>query len=79
MFRMPAPTTFTYINPTISINSTNIRFSSKCDEQQTFILKSRILTVDRASNEILIFLTDNQIVQLIDCPQETYSLIVDSL
>ncbi len=56
-----------------------MRFANKCDEKEVFVPKSRVLSVERTDNEILIFLTENQIVQLMDCPKETYALIIDSL
>lgn len=56
-----------------------MRFANKCDEREVFIGKSRVMSVERADNEILIFLTENQIVQLIECPRETYALIIDTL
>jgi len=79
MFRMPVVNTFTFYNPTISITTNGMRFANKCDEREVFVPKSRILSVERADNEILIFLTENQIVQLIDCPKEAYGLIIDTL
>lgn len=79
MFRMPVTNTFTFYNPTITITANGMRFSNKCDEREVFIGKSRVMSVERADNEILIFLTENQIVQLIECPRETYALIIDSL
>lgn len=79
MFRMPVTNTFTFYNPTITITANGMRFANKCDERETYINKSRVLSVERADNEILIFLTENQIVQLMECPREIYGLIIDSL
>lgn len=79
MFRMPVTNTFTFYNPTITITTNGMRFANKCDEREVFIGKSRVMSVERADNEILIFLTENQIVQLIECPRETYALIIDTL
>ncbi len=73
-----APTVFTYHHPHIEYMTAGIKFSDKCGEESTFIFKTRILSIDRRADEILIFLTENQIVQLVDLKsvRDTYDSII---
>jgi hypothetical protein len=73
-----APTVFTYCNPMIEYISAGIIFSAKCNDESTFIFKNRIMSIDRRDQEILIFLTENQIVQLVDLysVRDTYDCII---
>ncbi len=76
-----APTVFTYEDPKIEFLATGIKFSDKCNDESTFIFKSRVLAVDRRADEILIFLTDNQILQLVGIKaiRDTYDSIISWL
>lgn len=76
-----APTVFNYSNPVIDYMMAGIKFSTKCNDESTFIFKHRILSIDRRADEILIFLTENQIVQLVDLPsvRDTYHTIIEWL
>lgn len=76
-----APTVFTYCNPKVDYMTAGIKFSAKCNDESTFIFKHRVLSIDRRADEILIFLTENQIVQLVDlpCVRDTYDHIIDWL
>ena len=76
-----SPTVFSYSKPTIDYMSMGIKFCSKCDELCTFVFKSRIISIDKQNDEILIFLTDNQIVQLtqLENTNETYNAIIQWL
>ncbi len=73
-----APTVFTYEDPKIDYLTTGIKFSGKCNDESTFIFKSRVLSVDRRADEILLFLTDNQILQLVGlkATRDTYDAII---
>ncbi len=73
-----APTVFTYSAPIIDYMIMGIKFCSPCEESCTFAFKSRIISIDKQNDEILIFLTDNQIVQLthLQNANETYNSII---
>lgn len=73
-----APTVFTYEDPKIAYLTVGIKFSGRCEEDSTFILKTRILSIDRHIDEILIFLTENQIIQLVGLKavRDTYDEII---
>ncbi len=75
------PTVFTYSHPKIEYMTAGIKFSDRCNDEATFIFKHRVLSVDRRGEEILIFLTENQIVQLVDLPavRDTYENIINWL
>lgn len=72
---------FAFANPEITITATAFTFAGKCDENKSFVLKSRIITIDKRGNEILLFLTESTIIQLYDLPssRDTYDLIVSNL
>lgn len=74
-----APTVFTYSDPIIDYLASGIKFSAKCEEDCTFVFKTRIISIDRRAEEILIFLADNQIVQLVGLksPKDIYNSIID--
>ncbi len=76
-----APTVFTYNNPAIDYTAAGIKFCSRCNESCTFAFKSRIISVDKQGNEILIFLTDNQIIQLTELNDTAaiYYKIIDEI
>lgn len=76
-----APTVFTYSKPIIDYMTIGIKFCSRCEESCTFVFKSRIISIDKQNDEILIFLTDNQIVQLtqLENTNETYNAIIQWL
>ena len=77
-----APTVFTYENPIIDYLIAGIKISQRCEEDSTFIFKNRIITIDKRGDEILIFLTDNQIVQLVGFKgnsKDTYDAIINWL
>lgn len=79
---MPSsPTVFTYNNPIIDYLVTGIKFCSRCNESCTFAFKHRIISVDKQGNEISIFLTDNQIIQLTDLNDTSaiYYKIIDEI
>ncbi len=60
------PTVITYEHPKIDFLTAGIKFSGRCEEDSTFILKTRILSIDKRADELLIFLTENQIIQLVE-------------
>ena len=77
-----APTVFTYEDPRIDYLTAGIKFSQRCEEDSTFVFKSRVLSIDRRADEILIFLTENQIVQLVDLKgksRDIYDAIINWL
>ena len=73
-----APTVFTYEDPQIDYLAAGIKFSQRCDQDSTFVFKSRVLSIDRRADEILIFLTENQIVQLVGLKgtRDTYDALI---
>lgn len=73
-----APTVFTYENPNIQYMDIGIKFSDKCGDECTVVFKNRIISIDRRAEEILIFLTENHIVQLVGlkCLRDTYDAII---
>jgi hypothetical protein len=73
-----APTVFTYEDPQIDYSTTGIKFSGKCNDESTFVFKTRVISIDRRADEILLFLTDNQIIQLVGLKavRDTYDAII---
>ncbi len=73
-----APTVFTYEDPKIDYLTSGIKFSGRCEEDSTFVFKNRVLSIDRRSDEILLFLTENQIIQLVGLKavRDTYDAII---
>jgi hypothetical protein len=73
-----SPTVFTYSAPIIDYMTMGIKFCSPCIYSCTFVFKSRVISIDKQNDEILIFLIDNQIVQLTDLQNtnETYNAII---
>lgn len=74
-------TVFAYENPTINISTKGFTFSAKCDERSTYVPLSKVSSVDRIGDTILIFFGDNSIVQLNDLPhvRDTYDLLIAAL
>ena len=72
------PTVITYEDPKIAYLTAGVKFSGRCEEDSTFILKNRILSVDKHVDEILLFLTENQIIQLVGLKavRDTYDEII---
>ncbi len=75
------PTVITYEHPKIDFLTAGIKFSGHCEEDSTFILKTRILSIDKRADELLIFLTENQIIQLVELKniRDTYDNIINWL
>ncbi len=75
------PTVITYEDPKIDFLTAGIKFSGRCEEDSTFILKTRILSIDKRADELLIFLTENQIIQLVELKniRDTYDNIINWL
>ena len=75
------PTVITYEHPKIDFLTAGIKFSGRCEEDSTFILKTRILSIDKRAEELLIFLTENQIIQLVELKniRDTYDNIINWL
>ncbi len=73
-----APTVFTYEDPKIEYLAAGIKFSGKCNDESTFVFKSRVLSIDRRADEILLFLNENQIIQLVELKaiRDTYDEII---
>ncbi len=73
-----APTVFTYANPKIEYLSVGIRFSGQCEVDSTFVFKNKVMSVDKRGDELLIFLTENQIIQLVELKniRDTYDNII---
>lgn len=76
-----APTVFTYEDPRIDYRPAGIMFTVHCEDDCTFVFKNRIITVDKRGDEILLFLTDNQIVQIVGLKaiRDTYDAIIQWL
>ncbi len=72
---------FAFSNPTITVDTASFTFAGKCDDNKTFVPKSRVITVDKRGDELLLFLTESTIIQLYDLPnsRDTYDLIVGAL
>lgn len=73
---------FAYSNPTISIVAgRSIQVAAKCDERISLIQVANITTLDRAGEQVLIFLKDGSIVQLYDLPSpaDTFDLLKSAL
>lgn len=72
---------FAFSNPNITVGANSFTFAGKCDEQKTFVPKSRVITVDKRGDEVLLFLTESTIIQLYELPssRDTYDLIVGAL
>ena len=73
---------FAYSNPTISIVvGRSIQVAARCDERISFVLVSQITTLDRAGDQVLIFIKDGSIVQLYDLPNvaDTFDLLKSAL
>lgn len=72
---------FAFCNPKITVSETSFTFAGKCDEQMTYVPKSRVITVDKRGDEVLLFLTESTIIQLYDlpCSRDTYDLIIAAL
>jgi hypothetical protein len=75
------PPVFAYDNPTIKVSDKGYTFSAKCDERRTYVPLSKVSSVDLAGDTILIFLTDDSIVQLneLSNSRETYDLLIGAL
>ena len=75
------PTVITYEHPKIDFLTAGIKFSGRCEEDSTFIFKSRILSIDKRADEILIFLTESQIIQLVGLKsiRDTYDELIQHL
>ena len=73
-----APTVFAYEDPRIDYLAAGIKFSQRCDQDSTFVFKNRVLSIDRKADEILIFRTENQIVQLVGLKaiRDTYDSLI---
>jgi hypothetical protein len=75
------PPVFAYDNPAIKVSDKGFTFSAKCDYRSTYVPLSKVSSVDLAGDTILIFLTDDSIVQLNELPnsRDTYDLLIGSL
>jgi len=76
------PQVFAYSNPTIKVvPGQSIEVAAKCDERVSFIPVSRIVSLDRAGDQVLIFLKDGSIVQLYDLQSvaDTFDLLKSAL
>lgn len=76
------PQVFAYSNPTISIVvGRSIQVAARCDERVSFVQVANITTLDRAGDQVLIFLKDGSIVQLYDLPNvaDTFDLLKSAL
>ncbi len=73
-----APTVFTYANPKIECLSVGIRFPGQSKVDSTFVFKNKVMSVDKRGDELLIFLTENQIIQLVELKniRDTYDNII---
>ena len=72
---------FAFSNPTITVDTASFTFAAKCDENKTFVPTSRVISVDKRGDEVLLFLTESTIIQLYDLPssRDTYDLITGAL
>lgn len=73
---------FAYSNPTITVVAgRSIQVAAKCDERISFVQVAQITTLDRAGDQVLIFMKDGSIVQLYDLPSvaDTFDLLKSAL
>ena len=73
---------FAYSNPTITVVvGRSIQVAARCDERISFVQVSQITTLDRAGDQVVIFIKDGSIVQLYDLPSvvDTFDLIKSAL
>jgi hypothetical protein len=63
------PTVYAFADPTITIDAgQGISVATRCDADELYIPKSRIISVRKQEREILLTLSEGQIIQLYDLP-----------
>ncbi len=73
---------FAYSNPTVTVvTGRSIQVAARCDERISLVQVAQITTLDRAGDQVLIFIKDGSIVQLYDLPSvsDTFDLLKSAL
>lgn len=62
-------TTYAFADPKITIDTPNgLSVATRCDADELYVPRSRIISIRKQEREILLTLSEGQIIQLYDLP-----------